>query len=184
MQPKPAAHPAASPLAVAQLRPATLTDMDRIHGLIEEASRTSTVLSRSIDSLCKHTRDFVLAEAEGQLVGCCALALITQDLAEIRTLVVVPEQRGQGLGRSLIKALLSEARRLGVRRVFALTDNVPFFTRLGFSPVDKETLPHKIWNECIRCSKFLHCTEEAVHLILSGVGGAAPGDGKCDRDKS
>lgn len=138
------------------------------------------MLPRTRDSISEHVRDFVVAEQDGVIIGCGALAVCTRYLAEIRSLVVAASLRGRGVGGQLVLALVEEARRLGVRRIFALTDNVPFFQRLGFVPVDKATLPHKVWNDCIRCPKFLNCTEEAVDLILTPVvdpGASAGGPG-------
>ena len=152
------------------LRPATMGDVEALYVLIEEAAHATTVLPRAKESIGKHLRDFVVAEAEGRLVGCGALYLSAPYLAEIRSLVVREELRGQGIGPRLVEALLAEARRLGIARVFALTDNVAFFRKAGFRPSSKDTLPHKVWNDCVRCSKFLHCTEEAVDLSLTAVG--------------
>lgn len=144
-----------------------MADVDPIYGLIHEASSTTTVLPRSRDSIGEHVRDFIVAEREEKIIGCAALGVFTRHLAEIKSLVVAPELRGRGVGAGLVRALMDEARRLGVRRIFALTDSVPFFQRMGFTTVDRATLPHKVWNECIRCPKFLNCTEEAVDLILT-----------------
>jgi amino-acid N-acetyltransferase len=154
-------------------RPATADDVDALHQLIDVTSRTTTVLPRSRDNLCRHLRDFLVARQGDRVVACGALALFTPNLAEVKTLVVAPELRGRGMGGLIVRGLLDEARRLGIRRVFALTDNPPFFQRQGFRLVDKATLPHKVWNECIRCPKFLNCQEEAVDIILPADGGAA-----------
>lgn len=153
-----------------RLRPARMSDIDAIHALIEESSRTTTVLPRGRESLSEHLRDFMLMESEASLVGCGALNVINRNLAEIKSLVVIPSMQSQGLGGRLVQALLTEGRRLGLRRVFALTDSVAFFRSQGFSLADKETLPHKVWNECIRCPKFFNCQEEAVDLILNTHG--------------
>ncbi|MCL5270380.1 MAG: N-acetyltransferase [bacterium] len=166
--------PAAAPVT---LRPAILSDVDPIFELIDRVSRTTTVLPRSREGICEALRDFVVVEQDGRLKGCGALNVINRDLAEIKSLVIAEELRGTGLGARLVQALVGEARRLGVRRVFALTDSVPFFRKLGFKPVDKATLPHKVWNECIRCPKFLNCQEESVDIILEPGGEAPPAGG-------
>jgi amino-acid N-acetyltransferase len=161
--------------------PATVDDVDAIHALIDVTSRTTTVLPRTRDNLCEHLRDFLVIRAGGEgssagVVACGALSVFTQNLAEIKSLVVSPAMRGMGLGARLVRALVVEARRLAIRRVFALTDNPPFFERLGFRRVDKATFPHKVWNECVRCPKFLNCQEEAVEIILrQGQAGSVSG---------
>jgi len=87
-----------------------------------------------------------------------------EDLAEVRSLIVQEEHRGRGLGSQLIDACLSEAISLGIYRIFALTYRVDFFRKHGFNVVDKATLPHKIWADCIKCVKFPECDEVAVLL--------------------
>jgi amino-acid N-acetyltransferase len=89
-----------------------------------------------------------------------------EDLAEIRSLVVREPFRRQGIGRRLVEACVSEAVTLGLYRVFALTYQAQFFERLGFHQVDKATLPHKIWADCIKCVKFPECDETALVLEL------------------
>jgi amino-acid N-acetyltransferase len=148
------------------LRPARMADVEGIFTLIDEASRTTTVLPRSRESIGERLRDFFVAEREGRVAGCGALVLFSQVLAEIRSLVVAPELRGMRIGGLLVEGLIGEARRLGVRRVFALTDNPPFFVRLGFRAVDKMTLPQKVWTDCVRCEKYLNCTEQAVDIMI------------------
>jgi amino-acid N-acetyltransferase len=92
--------------------------------------------------------------------------VLWEDLAEIRSVVVDEQRRRRGTGRQLISLLLKQARDLGVARVFALTYQQEFFERLGFKPIGKEDLPHKIWADCIDCIKFPHCDESAVILEL------------------
>ena len=153
------------------VEPATADDIDAMHQLIETTSRTTTVLPRSRENIGLHLRDFLVVREGARILGCGALALFTRQLAEIKSLVVVPELRGRGVGQRLVRALVDEGRRLGVRRIFALTDNPPFFERAGFTRVDKATLPHKVWNECIHCPKFLNCQEDAVEMILGDAAG-------------
>lgn len=144
-----------------------LADADALYDLITEAARTTTVLPRERENICQSVRDFVLVEQGGRIIGCGALGLFTRTLAEIRSLVVAQEWRGRGIGSQLIGGLVAEAARLGVRRLFALTDNPRFFERNGFKLVSKDTLPHKVWNECVFCPKFPNCQEEAVDMILT-----------------
>lgn len=156
--------PAAAPIAY---RPAVASDVDAIYNLILEAAYTTTVLPRPRQAIQDSLGLFVVAERAGVLVGCGALTLFTPQLAEVRSLVVSRDLRGSGIGGGVVRALVEHADRIGVRRVFALTDNPGFFLRLGFALTNKDTLPHKVWNECVHCPKFLTCTEEAVDLHLS-----------------
>jgi amino-acid N-acetyltransferase len=88
------------------------------------------------------------------------------DLAEIRSLAVAEPYAGNGVGRQIVAQLLTEVRDLGVPTVFALTYQVEFFRRLGFREVAKETLPRKIWADCLDCLKFPDCDETAVVLSI------------------
>lgn len=158
-------YPAVEPAVT--LRPATMEDAEAIFDLIDSASRSSTVLPRPRNSVYGSLRDFVVAVDEsGQVAGCGALAITTQDLAEIRSLVIAEGQRGQGLGGRIVRQLVEEARRLRLRRLFVLTDSVEFFERNGFRQTEKATLPHKVWNECILCPKFHDCHEVALDMTL------------------
>lgn len=138
-------------------------DMKEVHALLLGASGTGQLLPRSLSDLYSHTRDFVIArDAEGRIAGCCALSLVWEDLAEIRSLFVREDMRGRMTGRILCDACLANARTLGIRRVFTLTYKTIFFSHLGFVEVGKDVLPQKIWADCIHCPKFPDCDEVAM----------------------
>jgi amino-acid N-acetyltransferase len=84
------------------------------------------------------------------------------DLGEIRNLFVDPKLRGRGIGETLVKLALDEAKTFGVGRIFALTYRAGFFERLGFRQLDKQMLPSKVWADCLHCIKFPDCDETAV----------------------
>jgi len=149
-----------------RIRKAQMGDVESIHRLISGWSREQTMLPRSRAELYESLRDFQVAEVDGRVVGCAALTIAWENLAEIRSLGVVAEHRGRGLGRRLVEACLDEARCLGVQRVFALTNQPRFFADLRFMRVPKEELPHKIWGDCIKCPKFPDCDEEAMAIDL------------------
>lgn len=157
-----AAHPGL------ELRPALMDDVEGIHALISEASRTSTVLPRTRDSICENLRDYVIGVRDGRVVACGALHIWGVDLAEVRSLVVDRDLRGQGVGGLLVQALVDQARRLRLKRLFVLTDSVKFFIREGFRETDRASLPHKVWNECILCPKFEDCGEVSLDMTLVG----------------
>jgi amino-acid N-acetyltransferase len=91
-----------------------------------------------------------------------SLVILWADLAEIRSLVVAPETQGVGIGRHLVTALVAQAIELELPQVFALTRQTGFFLKLGFQVAPRETLPRKIWKDCIQCLKFVGCDEVAV----------------------
>lgn len=128
------------------------------------------MLHRSMESLYEALREFhVAAEDDGGIVGCVAVDLFWADLAEVKSLAVSPERRGQGVGRMLLEAAIADARRIGATRLFALTYEEAFFRRMGFQRIDRETLPEKVWRECITCPKADACDEIAVILRLQDV---------------
>lgn len=124
------------------------------------------MLPRALNAIYENIRDFFVLEDAGRIVGCCALHVTWGDLAEVKSLAVDESLHGRGYGKMLLNACLDEAREMGVPKLFALTYVPEFFERAGFSRVDKATLPHKIWSECINCPKFPDCGEEAVILEL------------------
>ncbi len=146
------------------IRRATLRDVKSIHRLIAEQAQSGHILARAMGELYSQVKDFIVSEDDGseEIVGCGALQIVWEDLAEIRSLAVQTEYQGQGVGTALIEALLEESGQMGVSKVFVLTYRPELFQRLGFALMDKSLLPHKIWADCIRCTKFPECDEIAL----------------------
>ncbi len=140
-----------------------------MRALIDRFAAEDRMLSRSRDFLLEHLRDFLVAETDGRFAGCCALAVLTPDLAEVRSLAVLPEAGGRGVGRALVDACVAEAKRLGLRRVFALTLVPEFFERCGFTLTSLGRLPEKSASECPVCPKRFGCDEHAMLLHLDGT---------------
>jgi len=103
-----------------QIRPARADDVDAMRQLIDGYAAQDLMLSRSHEFLLEHLGDYVVAD-DGGFAGCCALAVLTRDLAEIRSLAVKPETSRRGVGKALVDGCVERARTLGLRRVFALT---------------------------------------------------------------
>lgn len=99
-------------------------------------------------------------------MGCGALSIVWEDIAEVRSLFVDESLRGKGAGRMLVEACLDDARSMGLGKVFTLTYETAFFGKMGFSEVGKDTLPQKIWAVCINCPKFPDCDEIAMLRVL------------------
>ncbi len=150
-----------------KVRKAKLDDAREIHRLIGFYSEKGVLLPRSLVSICERIRDFWVCEEDGGVIACCALQVMDEDLAEIRSLAVSPDRRGEGIGRRLVGACLEEARKLGVSRVFSLTYEREFFYSLGFTDVDNSLLPQKVWGDCVSCPKFPSCDENAVLIELN-----------------
>ena len=149
------------------LRKAKTRDVPQMAKLINGYAERGLMLPRSLNQLYRSLRDFMVAEApDGSIIGCGGLHVTWDDLAEIRSLAVAEEHRGGGVGHSIVRSLLADAPELGVTRVFALTYQVDFFLGMGFREISKDTLPRKIWVDCIDCPKFPHCDETALLLEL------------------
>ncbi len=151
------------------IRPARALDVEPMRELIDRYAREDRMLSRTRDFLIEHLRDLLVAEDVGEFLGCCALAVLTPELAEVRSLAVRPEASGRGVGSALVEACVAEARRLGLRRVFALTLVPEFFERCGFTLTSLGRLPEKSAAECPACPKRSACDEQAMLLHLDGT---------------
>jgi amino-acid N-acetyltransferase len=148
-----------------QLRPARMSDVRAIHTLLQEYADKGLLLARSISSLYDQLRDFVVSENQGTIQGVCSLHISWDNLAEIRSLAVVAEAQGQGIGEQLVSSCLDEAESLEISQVFVLTYQAGFFRKLGFIDKDKHDLPHKVWSDCLHCPKFPDCDEEALMWV-------------------
>jgi amino-acid N-acetyltransferase len=152
---------------VGVVRKARVDDVPRAAELINSYASRGLMLPKSLDQLYQNLCDLVVVEVSGEVVGCGALHIMWHDLAEIRSLAVAEPYIGNGVGRQIVTQLLTEARELGVPTVFALTYQVEFFERLGFHKVAKETLPRKIWTDCLNCPKFPNCDETALICMVT-----------------
>jgi amino-acid N-acetyltransferase len=145
------------------IRPARVGDVPAIYELIRVFADRKLMILRSRGELYESIREFLVAtDGQGRVVGCVALHVFWEDLAELRCLAVAESLHGQGLGRRLVEACWDSARDLEIKSVFTLTHAGEFFERCGYHPIDKSALPHKIWNECVRCPLFPNCQEIAL----------------------
>ena len=147
-------------------RKPTFADVDEIYNLIEFYAAQGLMLSKPHSMLYETLREFVVAEevATKKIVGVGALHLTWNELAEVRSMAVHENFSRQGIGSEIVKKLLAEGRAVGVKEFFTLTYRPDFFKSLGFTVTTKESLPHKIWKECIECPKFPNCDEIAMTL--------------------
>jgi len=148
------------------IRDATIGDVKRIHKLINGYAETDRMLFASMSSIYENLQIFKVAELGGEVVGCCAMKVLWEDLAEIKSLAVEQAQFGKGIGRALVLGCMEKAKELGLKKVFTLTLEPDFFTKLGFVNVQKESLPMKVWSDCAECPKQDHCDEIALECTL------------------
>lgn len=152
------------------IRKARMADVKTIQKLIADYARKGDMLPRSLSEIYENLRDyFVYVEDGDEVIGSAAIHIMWEDLAEVRSLAVREDRMGRRVGTQLVEACVSEAIVLGISRVFALTYKPGFFEKLGFRQVDKSELPHKIWSDCLKCSKFPDCDETALVADFSGT---------------
>ena len=160
------------------IRRATLADVPAMAQIINDAAEFGLMLPKSLAVLYENVREFHVAiegdRGEGavgseEVVGVCGLSIVWANLAEVASLAVRRDQRGKGLGKRLVQTVLDEAKELGVPRVMTLTYERAFFEKLGFSVLDRQELPLKVWSECVRCPKNQACDEIAMVRLIEGV---------------
>ena len=145
------------------IRKARLVDVRTIHHLINNYAKRRILLPRSLNYIYDNIRDYFVCEnSRHRVVACCALHIAWENLAEVKSLAVGKSYQGNDIGRRLLQACVDDAKRLGAKRVFALTYIPRFFVKSGFKRIRKSKLPAKIWRECIDCSLFPDCEEIAV----------------------
>lgn len=148
------------------IRKAQIADVKDIQKLLMTFANRGDMLSRSLSELYESLRDFYVVEEEGVILGAAALHIVWDDLAEVRSVAVIEDAGRKGIGSRLVQACISEAREIGLKRIFCLTYKPNFFAKHGFVLVDKAELPHKVWGDCIKCPKFPDCDENAMILEL------------------
>lgn len=148
------------------IRKATMRDIHDLLQLINSYAAKGVMLPRTEFEMSENIRDFVLAYAGDQLVGCGALHFYSPTSGEIRSLAVNPEAKSRGIGRAIVEALERDARECGLHSIFAFTYVTGFFQKMGFVEVERGELPLKAWKDCLRCPKFQSCDETAVVKYL------------------
>jgi amino-acid N-acetyltransferase len=144
------------------IRKARIKDIAAIQRLINLFAERDLMLARSLNELYENIRDFFVYEDKNKIVGCAALHISWDELAEIKSLAVEKKYQGKGIGSALIHACIQDARQMGAAEIFALTYVPDFFKKQGFKKIMHSRLPHKIWAECINCHKFPECDEIAL----------------------
>jgi amino-acid N-acetyltransferase len=135
------------------IRRARTADIRSIGGLVDQYGGPGRrLLQKSPVALYEGMQEFWVAEAPevGGIIGCGALHVMWEDLAEVRTVAIDPECRGMGIGHQIVDRLLETARELGVKRVFCLTFEVEFFARHGFREIQGAPVSHEVYEELLR----------------------------------
>ena len=149
-------------------RKARIQDVDGMSSLINEFASARIMLARGPLYLYQNIQDYrvITAEMDGReiVLACGGLHVLWEDLAEVRSVAVHPQLQRRGIGRRLVQDLIQDARSLGAAHVSTFTLAPGFFSSLGFSAVDRETLSPVVWAECSKCPKFYKCDEVGMML--------------------
>jgi amino-acid N-acetyltransferase len=108
------------------------------------------LLKKETVTLYEQTQEFVVAEKDGKVVGCGALHILWEDLAEVRTVAVLEELRGQGIGHQIMQALIDRATEVGVKKIFCLTFETEFFGKHGFKEIESAPVEPEVYAELLR----------------------------------
>ncbi len=148
-------------------RKASLADISQMQALVMPEVESGVILMRNDDELATNIRSYILAVQDEKIVAFNALHVHTPKLAEIRSLIVKEELRGQGVGKKLVELANEEGASLGLKEILVLTYQQSFFKALGFVEISKESIPeHKIWADCIKCKHFPVCNEVSLIKYL------------------
>ena len=153
------------------LRRARIEDVPSIAAVMAGYVAQGVLLPRPVSELFQCVREFWVAEraepdGSREIVATAALRLLWRDLGEVSSLAVRADAHGKGLGGALVQAVVNDARALGLPRVIALTREVAFFERCGFTVEKREALPRKVWTDCVKCPRRHACDEVALALDL------------------
>jgi N-acetylglutamate synthase-like GNAT family acetyltransferase len=104
--------------------------------------------------------DYVVAvDARGAILACGALKEYSPSVAEVAAIAVASEASGRGLGKAIVRAVETLARKRGIYDVFALTLQPEFFAACGYTRVDRARYPEKIRRDCLGCARRFACNE-------------------------
>lgn len=132
-----------------QVRQANTKDVKEIRKLVDTYAPDRRLLSKATVTLFEDITDFLVIEENQKIIGAGAVHVMWEDLAEVRTVAVFPEFRGQGYGSKLLLALLERARELGVKRVFCLTFETKFFSSHGFEEIEGTPVEAKVYQQLL-----------------------------------
>ena len=139
-----------APVSGLMVRAARTPDVRAIRRLVDEYSPDGNLLAKAPVTLFEDIQEFVVAEIDGEVVGCGALHVMWEDLAEVRTLAVSGRYLRRGIGSAVLTELITRARAVGVRRVFCLTFMVGFFAEHGFVEIDEAPVDHDVYEQLLQ----------------------------------
>lgn len=132
------------------IRPAKTKDVKSIRNLVDSYAAPGQMLSKETVTLYESVQEFIVAEQDGVLVGCGALHILWEDLAEVRTVAVKENLHKQGIGHKIMEAIIQRAREVGVEKIFCLTFQTEFFGRHGFEVIEGTPVDPSVYAELLR----------------------------------
>ena len=150
-----------------KIRPAESQDVETMVRIIGHYASEGLMLPRSHTALHEALSNYLVADVDGQIIGCGGLEQYSRDTAEIYGLATAPEKSVRGTGSAIVQALIEKARTEKISQVFALTLAPAFFQKMGFRTVEHKDLPMKVWKDCVACPKYGNCDEIPMVLDLN-----------------
>lgn len=132
------------------IRAAKTTDVKKIRAIVNTYAVERKLLSKETVTLFESVQEFVVAEVDGEVVGCGALHVLWEDIAEVRTVAVVEQMHGKGVGHLILENILARAKEVGVKKVFCLTFETKFFGSHGFNEIQGAPVEPEIYTQLLR----------------------------------
>jgi amino-acid N-acetyltransferase len=132
------------------IRPARTSDVKAIRELVDSYAAPGQMLSKETVTLYESVQEFTVAEDDGVILGCGALHVLWDDLAEVRTVAVKKELHKKGIGHQILEKIIERARDVGVGRIFCLTFQTEFFGRHGFAVIEGTPVTPEVYQELLR----------------------------------
>ena len=132
------------------VRPARTSDIKKIRSIVDSYAAQRRLLSKETVTLYEGVQEFTVAEVNGEVVGCGALHVLWEDLAEVRTVAVIESMQGKGIGHAILESILNKAKEIGVKKVFCLTFETKFFDSHGFNEIQGAPVEPDIYAQLLR----------------------------------
>ena len=132
------------------VRGAKTSDIKKIRSIVDMYASERKLLSKETVTLYENVQEFIVAEVNGEVIGCGALHVLWEDLAEVRTVAVIKEWQGKKVGHEILENILSKAKELGVKKVFCLTFETKFFGAHGFTEIQGAPVEPDVYAQLLR----------------------------------
>ena len=132
------------------VRPARTSDIKKIRSIVDSYAAQRRLLSKETVTLYEGVQEFTVAEVNGEVVGCGALHVLWEDLAEVRTVAVIESMKGKGIGHAILESILNKAKEIGVKKVFCLTFETKFFDSHGFNEIQGAPVEPDVYAQLLR----------------------------------